>query len=85
MLVPTVGCCFSTDENFTEIFSEGSPKEHFCKIISKSDQPFQKRRIFKNFLMGTLCKKPPSTRVMFRDRSKFCEQGLKKVAQGTSL
>ena len=43
--------CLWTDQNFANIFSKGSPKEHSCEIISKSDQQFQ-RRFFKNFFMS---------------------------------
>ena len=31
-----------------------------------------------NFFMSLKCKKPPFTRAIFIDRSKFCEQFLKK-------
>ena len=43
--------CFTTDQNFANDFWKGSPKEHSCEIISKSDQGFQRRRFFKNFFM----------------------------------
>ena len=59
-------------------------KPDSCEIISKSDQRFQ-RRFFKNFFMSVKCKKPPFTRVIFIDRSKFCEQFLKRVTQGIFL
>ena len=39
---------FSTDQNFTNTFWKGSPKEQSCEIISKSDNQFQ-RRSFKEF------------------------------------
>ena len=42
--------CLSTDQNFANNFLIGSPKEHSCEIISKSDQPFQRRRFFEEFL-----------------------------------
>ena len=38
-----------------------------------------------NFFMSIQCKKPPFTRTIFIDRSKFCEQLLKRVTQGTFL
>ena len=41
--------CFWTDQNFANHFWKGSPKEHSCEIISKSDQQFL-RRFFKNCL-----------------------------------
>ena len=40
--------CLGTDQNFTNKFSIGSPKEDFCETISQSDQWFQSRRFFKN-------------------------------------
>ena len=53
-----------------------------CEIISKSDLQFL-RRFLKNFFMSVGCKKPPFTREMFIDGSKFCKQFLKRVTQGT--
>ena len=44
--------CLWTDQNFANNFWKGSPKEHSCEIISKSDQHFQRRRFFKNFFMS---------------------------------
>ena len=41
--------CLWTDQNFANNFLKGSPKEHSCEIILKSDQPFL-RRFFKNYL-----------------------------------
>ena len=38
-----------------------------------------------NFFMSVLCKKLPFTRAIFIDRSKFCEQFLKRVTHGTFL
>ena len=70
---------------FRDQFLKGSPKEHFCEIISKSDRRFQRRRFFKNIFMSVLCKKPPFTRATFMDGSKFREQILKSVTQGTFL
>ena len=55
-----------------------------CEIISKFDHRFL-RRFFKNFFMSVKCKKPPFTRAMFIDGSKFCEQYLKRVTQETFL
>ena len=43
--------CLWMDQNFANNFWKGSPKEHSCEIISKSDQRFQ-RRFFKNFFMS---------------------------------
>ena len=42
--------CLWTDQNFANNFWKGSPKEHSCKIILKSDQLFLRRRFFKNYL-----------------------------------
>ena len=39
---------FWPDQNFANNFWKGSPKEHSCEIISKSDQRFRRRRFFKN-------------------------------------
>ena len=58
---------------FANNFWKGSPKEDSCEIISKSDQRFR-RRFFKNFFMSICCKKPPFTRTMFMDGSKFRKQ-----------
>ena len=38
--------CLRTDQNFANNFGEGSPKEHSCEIISKSDQWFQRGKFF---------------------------------------
>ena len=46
--------CFWTDQNFTSTFWKGSPKEHFCEIISKSDLQFQRRRFLKNCLKNSI-------------------------------
>ena len=77
--------CLLTDQNFANKFWKGSPKEHSCEIISKSDQRFQRSRFSKNFIMSVQCKKPPFTRAMFMDGSKFCKQFLKRVTQTTFL
>ena len=71
-------------ENFANSFSKGSPKEHSCEIISKSDQQFR-RIFFKNFFMSLWCEKPQFTRAMFMKGSKFREHFLKRVTQGTFL
>ena len=42
--------CLWTDQNFANNFWKGSPKEHSCEIILKSDQRFLRRRFFKNYL-----------------------------------
>ena len=44
--------CLWMDQNFANNFWKGSPKEHSCEIISKSDQRFRRRRFFKNFFMS---------------------------------
>ena len=43
------------------------------------------RRFFKNFFMSIWYKKPPFTRAMYMDGSKFREHFLKRVTQGTFL
>ena len=43
--------CLWTDQNFANNFWKGSPKEHSCEIVSKSDQRFRKRRFLMNFFM----------------------------------
>ena len=53
--------CLRTDQNFANNFIKGSPKEHSCEIILKSDQRFQRKRIFKNFFMSIWCKKSPAS------------------------
>ena len=42
--------CLWTDQNFANKFWKGAPNEHSCEIILKSDQPFLRRRFFKNYL-----------------------------------
>ena len=42
--------CLWTYQNFVNNFWKGSPKEYSCDIILKSDQPFLRRRFFKNYL-----------------------------------
>ena len=76
---------FLTDQNFTNNFWKGSPKEHICEIISQSDQWFQRRRFLKNSFISVQCKKPPFTRATIFDGSKFREQFLKRVTQGATL
>ena len=51
--------CLWTDQNFANNFWKGSPKEHSCKIISKSDQRFLRRR-FKNFSCPYSARSPHS-------------------------
>ena len=73
------------DQNSTHNYWEKSFMEHFREIISNSDQLFQRRIFFKNFFMSIWYKKPPFTRAMFMDGSKFRGQFLKRVSQGTFL
>ena len=40
------------DQNFADNFWKGSPKEHSCEVISKSEMRFRTRRFFKNFFMS---------------------------------
>ena len=46
--------CLWMDQNFANNFWKGSPKEHSCEIISKSDQRFQRRRFLKNCLKNSI-------------------------------
>ena len=78
--------CLLTDQNFVNIFWKGSPKEHFHEIISKSDKCFKRRRILKHFPeVNTMQKASHPMVAMFFDRSKFRQQFLKRVTQGTIL
>ena len=43
-----------TDQNFMNTFWKGSPKEHFCEIVLKSDQPFPRRRFLQNCLKHSI-------------------------------
>ena len=46
--------CLWTDQNFANTFWKGSPKEHSCEIILKSDHWFLRRRFFKNYLKNSI-------------------------------
>ena len=46
--------CLWTDKNFANNFWKGSPKEHSCEIILKSDQRFLRRRFLKNCLKNSV-------------------------------
>ena len=82
---PHGGHVFQQIEISQTIFEKGT-KEQSCKIISKSYQQFQRRRILKNFSqVYTVQKVSPPTAAMFFDRSKFHKQFLKRVTQGTIL
>ena len=72
--------CFLVDHNFANNFLRGSPKEHSCEIISKSDQQFQRRRFLK-ILLKKFNVIAMATRVF--DGIKFCEHFLKRTSQGT--
>ena len=74
--------CLWTNQNFANCFWKGSPKEHSCEIISKSDQGFQRKRFLKNCLKNSISL-PWQTTVF--DGIKFCEQFLKRTSQGTFL
>ena len=47
--------CLFTDQTFMNNFRKGSHKENSCEIISKLDQRFQGRRLFKDFLRISSC------------------------------
>ena len=51
--------CLWTDQNFANNVWKGSPEEHSCEIISKSDPQFQRRRFFKQFLHVCIVKEAP--------------------------
>ena len=68
--------CLLKDQNFTNNFLKGSPKEYFYEIISKSDKRFQRRRIS---LKSTQCKKPPSIAAMFFRRIKISQTLFEKA------
>ena len=60
MKPPITKAMLMDQSKFCKEIWKGSPKEHSCEIISKSDQGFQ-RRFLKNFFMSVKCKKfPPS-------------------------
>ena len=46
--------CLWTDRNFANNFWKGSPKEHSCESILKSDQRFHRRRFLKNCLKNSI-------------------------------
>ena len=46
--------CLWMDQNFEDNFWKGSPKEHSCEIILKSDQLFLGRGFFKNYLKNSI-------------------------------
>ena len=46
--------CFWADQNFANNFLKGSPKEHSCEIILKSNQWFQRRRFLKNCFKNSI-------------------------------
>ena len=50
---PFTRAMFMDGSKFREIFLKGSPKEHSCEIILKSDQPFL-RRFLKNCLKNSI-------------------------------
>ena len=71
--------CLLTYQNFANIFWEGSPKEHFYEIISKSDQWFQRRKNLKHFSeVHTVQKKPPPWRPCFSTNQNFANNFWKR-------
>ena len=69
--------CFSMDKNFTNNFLKGSPKEHSCEIISKSDY-FRKEDFLRISSCPYSAKSLPPMAAMFFDRSKFLRTFFKK-------
>ena len=59
-------------------FKKGSPKEHSCEIISKSDQRFLRRRFFKNFFMSVYVQKAPIHQSHVYGRIKILRTHFKK-------
>ena len=52
---PFTRAMFMDGSKFREQFlKKGSPKEHSCEIISKSDQRFQRRRFLKKCLKNSI-------------------------------
>ena len=74
-----------TDQNFPDNFLEKSLKEHFCEIISKSDQRFQRE----NFLRISSCpysgKKPHSPEPCLLTDQNFPNNFFIRVIQGKFL
>ena len=68
------------------ILKKGHPSPWtFSEIIQNQNSHFREEDFFKNFHMSNYCKKPPFTRTMFIDGSKFHKHFLKRVTQGTFL
>ena len=67
------------------IFEEGHQKNIPVKLFQNLTSSFREEDFFKNFFMSEKCGKPPFTRAMFLGGSKFCEQFLERVTQGTFL
>ena len=67
-----------TDQNFANNFWKGSAKEHSCKIISKSDQRFLRRRIFKEFFHVHIVQEAPIHQSHVYRRIKLSRTILKK-------
>ena len=70
------------DQKLSVSAIKGSPKEHSCEIISKSDQPFQRKRFLKE-LLKKFNFVAMATRVF--DGIEFCEQFFTRTSQGTFL
>ena len=66
--------CLWMDQNFADNFLKGSPKEHSCEIISKSDQQFRRGRFFKNFFMSLYsARSPHSSKPCFWANQNFAD------------
>ena len=67
------------------IFEKGHQRNIPMKLFRNLTSSFGEKDFFKNFFMSTECKKPPFTRALFMDRSKFRIHFLKRGTQGTFL
>ena len=75
-IVPQPQPDFLTDKKFRFTCSKSASKEYFCEISAKSDQRFQRRRLFNNIFMSISCTKLPFAKAMFIAESKFQKQFL---------
>ena len=64
-----------------QFFKKDHPRNIPVKLFQNLASSFGEEDIFKNFFMSVWCKKPPFTRAMFMDVSKFHEQFFEKGHQ----
>ena len=77
--------CLKTDQNFPNNFWERLIQGTFLWNYFKIWPAAFGEDFFRNSSCQYSAKKTPFTRAMFMDGSKFCEQFLKRVTQGTFL